>query len=123
MSGALVPILAAVIAALAVYIEASRRLSGKINTSEAKSLWDESASIRKDYADRLAKSEERMAHQDERIGKLEERNNELARENLELKARNNELQARCDDLLRQLETFQSENESLKRTIRRFLPDE
>lgn len=111
-------VIAAALAALGSYIAASRRLSGKIATSEADSLWKESASIREDYRSRIAEAERRQAHLEERLAKVEERNIELGQENVELRASNAEKSLvieRCQSRLAQLER---ENQTLKVTIRR-----
>lgn len=50
----------ALLGPLGAYIVAARRLSGKIGTSEASDLWAESASIRRDYAQRLEIANERI---------------------------------------------------------------
>lgn len=115
-------VVAAFAGALGAYVAAARRLSGKVATSEAASLWEESASIRADYRERLVEAEKRMAHQEERIGKLEERKNELERENLDLIRRGNECIDRCDAQDRRIEELLHENASLKNTIRKVIPD-
>lgn len=61
---------AALIGALASYIVAARRFSGKIETTEAKELWAESRAIRK-------WSQERIESLNDLVGRLEKRNSEL----------------------------------------------
>ena len=82
-----VPLLAAALAALGAYLTASRRLSGKIGTSEAEELWKESAAIRQDYREQLTAGDRRAARLEERVATLEQRNNDLARENFECERR------------------------------------
>jgi len=98
-------LIAAAISAISVvlgpiiaYVAASRRLSGKIQTSEAKDLWRESASIRDDYRARL---KEALFH----IGQLEKSNSELRSELNDMKLRmsdviieNNQLRRKISDL-------------------------
>lgn len=96
MSAAALPldltaIIAASVAAFGAYIAASRRLSGKINTSEAQSLWQESASIREDYRARIAYAEQRTLRLEERVAQLERANNELALHNSTLVSTNADL--------------------------------
>lgn len=122
MTPTLAAIIGPVLAALVAYIAAARRLSGKIATSEADSLWKESADMRLDYRERIAESEKRQAHLEDRIGKLEERNTELARENLQLQRDNYELERKCEKLADRVAELETENQSLKNTIRRALPD-
>lgn len=47
-------VLTALVSALGAYILAARRMSGRIETSAAKELWDESAAMRVDYRDQIA---------------------------------------------------------------------
>lgn len=110
-SGLLIALTAAVIGPLATFYMATRQLSGRINTSEAASLWQESASIREDYRQRIAEAEKRQAHLEERVAKLETANNTLQAENLELARKNFELDAQIQALIK-------DNEGLtKRLIR------
>lgn len=122
MNEPIILILVAVIPALGAYLAASRRLSGNIQTSEASSLWAESADIRKDYRDRLAHAEERLASAEARIARAESENTDLRRENTELKGRNADLARACERLRARIEEVERENQSLKNTIRRALPD-
>lgn len=79
---------AALVGALASYIVAARRFSGKIETTEAKELWSESRAIRK-------WSQERITTLNDLVSRLE--------------ARNAELESRVDHL-------EDENETLHREI-------
>lgn len=56
----LAAIAAPLIAALAAYLLAARKMSGKVTTSEASQLWAESDKIRQDYRSRIAQLEERI---------------------------------------------------------------
>jgi hypothetical protein len=102
------PLIAAVIAAtvgpLLAYIAATRKLSGKIATSEAADLWAESGKIREDYRNRLGHADLRAAALEERVARLEHRNSELARENF--------------DQARRIDTLERENAALKAQIAR-----
>jgi predicted RNase H-like nuclease (RuvC/YqgF family) len=83
----IVAVLAIVVAPLVGYIGATRKLSGKIATSEAGSLWEESRAIREDYARRLAECDARIQRLEARVRELETDNSALLRENFELTAR------------------------------------
>lgn len=76
--------LAAVAGSLGAYLAATRKLSGKIGTSDADKLWDASEQMRSEYRERLTASERRTAEVEGRVAELEKQNNELARENMEL---------------------------------------
>lgn len=115
----LIPLLVAAIGVLGTYIGVSRRLSGKINTSEADSLWKESASIREGLNKRLAELESRVA-------KLEGINTALREENLILKADKIHLEATIESLRTRCEAIEHERDLLRRTLRRVTeiePDE
>lgn len=89
---ALAAVAGAIVAALGAYVAAARRLSGKVSTSEAGELWQESAAIRQDYRDRLHSADDRQARLEERVAKLEQRNSELAAEVVQLMREALELQ-------------------------------
>lgn len=78
---------AILIGPIGAFIVATRRLSGKIATSDAGELWSESASIREDYRQRLEKADARQAVLEARVAQLEDANNKLFRENIELRQR------------------------------------
>lgn len=68
----IVPILVAAVAALGAYVAAARKLSGKINTSEASQLWEESRAIRDDYREQLKVANGVIQDLRDRIKRLEE---------------------------------------------------
>lgn len=88
----LVALAAVVVAPLVGYVTATRKLSGKIATSEAGQLWEESKAIRDDYRDRLVLTDTRTAALEARVAALEKLNNELMRENADLRERVSSLQ-------------------------------
>jgi predicted RNase H-like nuclease (RuvC/YqgF family) len=96
-------IVVALVGAIATYVAAARKLSGKIATSEAASLWEESRAIRDDYRQRLEKLENRVLE-------LEKKNYELAAENVRLLRQALETQTLLAEL-------RAENERLKTTIK------
>lgn len=83
------PVVIALVAALAMpvvaYFVAARRLSGRINTSDASSLWQESANLRQEYKEEIRLLRRELASCEERVGNVEERNRSLSRENVELR--------------------------------------
>lgn len=98
----IVAVAAVLVAPLVGYLTASRRLSGKIGTSDATQLWDASESMRKEYRDDLAAANKRLAALEGRLATVEADNHELANENLLLK--------------RQVDLLKYENGELKRKI-------
>jgi energy-converting hydrogenase Eha subunit C len=75
---------AAIVAALASYIVAARRFSGKIETTEAKELWAESRAIREWSQERIKVLNDLVARLEERNAELEARVDHLEEENLAL---------------------------------------
>lgn len=67
------------------YLAAVRRLSGKINTSDANQLWAESKSIREDYREQIRRANEHIAVLEQRLDICDERNKKLVDENRELR--------------------------------------
>lgn len=120
---ALAALVVGIIAAAGTYFAASRRLSGKIATSEASSLWEESAAIRTEYREQINADRERIAKLEERVAKAEEANNAARRENVQLLAKVHALEAERDELRDRVEVLENENEALKRTIRRMAADD
>lgn len=76
---------AALIGALASYIVAARRFSGKIETTEAKDLWEESRAIRKWSQERIETLNELVLRLERRNKELEDRVDHLENENAALK--------------------------------------
>jgi chromosome segregation ATPase len=97
VSVTLLAIVGAVIAPLLTYLVAARKLSGKIATTEASDLWEESRSIREDLTKRneylrdlLDRYEQRLDAAEAKLGELEERNHVLYLENVDLRAKVNQ---------------------------------
>jgi chromosome segregation ATPase len=80
----LIPVAVAIVAPLGAYLLAARRMSGKVQTSDAGELWAESRAIRDDYRNRLLDAADRSRDLEARVAKLENSNNELNRENFAL---------------------------------------
>ncbi len=96
----LIPFVVALVAPIGAYLLAARRMSGKIETSEASPLWEESRAMREDYRQRLDSASTRQRDLEARMAQLEHQNYELLVENAKLKEqvakleRVTELQAR-----------------------------
>lgn len=86
-------ILAAVFAALASYLAAARKLSGKINTSDATELWNESRSIREWSSERIGVLTSQVSELEHRIEVVEGYNLALVGEKQRLLVRIEELMA------------------------------
>lgn len=74
-------ILGAVVAPVLGYLAAARKLSGRIATSEAASLWAESSAIRADYREQLMNANARIATIEVRLKEMEEHNGSLNSQN------------------------------------------
>lgn len=103
-------IVVAMIAAGGSYLVALRRLSGKIATSEAAELWQESKAIREDYRERLASLEARVAQ-------LEQQNNELVAANLKLRENKNKLESTVASLLARAKSLEEKNARLRAELK------
>jgi predicted RNase H-like nuclease (RuvC/YqgF family) len=77
--------LVALVGPLVTYLVAAKRLSGKIGSSEAEQLWEESSSIRREYAARIEQLTKTVRDCQRRMAKLERRNDALEKENADLK--------------------------------------
>jgi peptidoglycan hydrolase CwlO-like protein len=112
----IIPIVVAVIAPAVSYILAARRMSGKIATSSAADLWEESQSIRNDYREQLASAFGRVRDLETRMAKLEGQNNDLRHENFTLTAKVAGLEALIAKLQETITEQQSTIVELKDTI-------
>jgi predicted RNase H-like nuclease (RuvC/YqgF family) len=66
-----IAVVAAVVGPLLTYLAAARRLSGRIATSEAASLWAESAAMRQDYLARITQLNATVERCQARVQELE----------------------------------------------------
>jgi len=66
-----VPLAVALIAPVGAYLVAARKMSGRIASSEASQLWDESRSIRDDYRGRLQEANARIAELEGQVAVLQ----------------------------------------------------
>lgn len=114
----LVALAAAVTGPLVAYIGANRKLSGKIGTSEASSLWEESRSIREDLHAQLQKATDRILDLERRVSNAEAQNNTLIRENYALTAKNNAYEATIAELNIRLDLLEKENARLTAEVDR-----
>ena len=94
MEGAVIASIAvALIAPVGAYLLAARKMSGKIGTSDAGQLWQESKAIREDYRSQLLQSNERALSLEIRMAKAETANSDLRRENDELRRKIDDLES------------------------------
>lgn len=93
-----VPLAVAIIGPLFAYIRLSRRMSGKISTTEASRLWEASEKMRNDLGGQVAIERERRMELEGRVQNLERVNTEIVAENYELKSK----VAHCEGLLERL---------------------
>jgi len=109
----LFPGLAAIVTALAAsgatYLAVRRAKSGRINSSEADVLWEESTAIRRELREQVQQLQHEIAQSNARIGELRTENAELKRELLTLRAEN-------ADLLVQVDQLKSENVDLRSRV-------
>jgi len=105
--------------AITAYV-AVRRASGRVGTSEAADLWEESRSIRQDYASRIkelnetvSRCEERLETQAARIDDLEQKNEKLYLENGNLRRMIEEHERTIAELRTQLHDVSEENKRLR----------
>lgn len=80
----LLAIAAIIVAPLGAYLVAARQFSGKIETSDASELWEESRSIRDWSQLRMKELNETCARLENRVRDLEEGNDSLLLENAHL---------------------------------------
>lgn len=76
----LIPLFATVVAALVGYLAAARQFSGKIESSEAESLWNESRSIREYLNDQVRLLNQRIAALEDQLRACHDHITELERE-------------------------------------------
>lgn len=110
------------ITALGAFIVGNRRLSGRIASSEASSLWTESASIRTYLAEQLEADRKRITDLEARVATAEAGNIALARENLELIRKLTAAEGTIGALRDEVADLRRENDALRNTIRKWASD-
>jgi len=93
----LAALLAAVVGPILSFLIAARRFSGKIETTEASDLWEESRAIRDWSMQRINALQGVVARLEARLEALELERDQLHREVNTLRAENIELRARLDN--------------------------
>lgn len=78
-----ITLIAALAGPIVAYLVAARQFSGKIETSNAKELWEESRSIREWSQERVKELRAEVARCERRIGALERENQDLKQELVE----------------------------------------
>ena len=119
----LVAIIAALAAPLFAYLAAARKLSGKIQTSEAASLWAEAGNLRKEYRDEVDRLRKELEECLDRIAAVEDINRKLRIENggmtrtiKDQKLRIEELEASVAILTGDNRRLKLENDDLKARV-------
>jgi predicted RNase H-like nuclease (RuvC/YqgF family) len=80
----IIAVIAAVSAPIGAYLVAARQFSGKVQTSDAAKLWEESRAIRDWATNRMKDLSAHVDKLEERVRELEEHNGSLTVENLRL---------------------------------------
>lgn len=112
----LVTVLVAVVGPLFAYLAAARKLSGKIQTSEASSLWQEASNLRSEYRDELKGVREQLSECLTRIKNIEELNSKLKVENGGLNKTVKEQAREIENLKAVVFVLEEENKALKRRV-------
>lgn len=106
-------LLAIFIGPLVTYLVAKRKLSGKINTSEASSLWDEAGKLRAEYKEEVAALRVALRECEARVAHVEDRNRIAALENESLRKRIELNEETIAALRKQVAVLSAENEALR----------
>lgn len=114
--GILVPLVVALVAPLFAYLAAARRLSGRIQHSEATSLWEEASKLRSEYKDELGRLRREIEGCYDRIGEIETVNGRLREENGTLRRLVLEHEQTINDLTAALDVLRTENHMLKARV-------
>lgn len=109
----LIPLAIALIGFAGTYIATTRKLSGKVSTSTAAELWDESKNIRDDYRSRITELNDILGRCEARIEALEKRNEQLYLENGRLARMLEEHEQTISELRQQVHRLAGENDVLK----------
>lgn len=112
----LIGLIAAGVTALGGWLAVSRRMSGKIRTTDATKLWDAAEQLRKEIGAQLTAANARVVEVEARMASVERSNNDLARENGDLKALVREYEATIDGLRTRLDELETVNGDLRRQL-------
>ena len=88
---------------LFAYLSTKRTTSGRIDTTEAAKLWDESNLMRKELRDEVVAMREKVGNQDGKLELLAQQNESLRVKNEDCLQREARLITRLDDLERSVE--------------------
>jgi len=110
--------LAAVAGSVGAYLVASKKMSGKIGTSDASELWAASQALRNDYRDQLGKMADRQRDLEGRVATLEGENTTLSRGNYERDQKIASLEATIADLRKTITSLESTIRSQKEELDR-----
>lgn len=111
----------ALVAALGSFLAVARRLSGKIATSEATSLWEESSKLRQEYKDEIRQLRGDLHDCVLRVGHLEEKNRSLSRENADLRRTIEEHEETIRTLRAEVARLTADNVEMRTQLGKELP--
>lgn len=111
-----VSLLVAGIGGFIAFVHTGKRLSGKIDTSEASHLWEESSKLREEYRSRLVDTDVRQAKLEERVAGLEAANNLLVRANMQYEHAAQKHDDIVEDLRTRFERCEMSNKELKEQV-------
>ncbi len=113
------PVLAAIVtaagASVVTYLTMRRAKSGRINSSEADILWEESTAIRRELRDQVGQLENHIGRNEAEISHLRVENADLKHEVLKLRSEN-------AGLTLQIEGLKAENVDLRRKQESLTPE-
>lgn len=112
-AAAIIALVAAFTTPLLGYLVATRRLSGRIATSEATDLWKEASKMREDYLKRIDQLTMLVQTCQARIEELERRNDQLHRENSDLRETVEAHELTISELRKLVHDISEENKVLK----------
>lgn len=105
----IVSLITAAVGSLGAYLVAARRFGGKINTSEAASLWTEAGNLRKEYKKEIDQLRSALEAVTLRLADMEKRNGDLYLENGNLRRMVEEHEKTITDL-------REDNQRLRRRV-------
>lgn len=108
---------AAILGPLVSFLVAAKRFSGRIDSTEASKLWDESAAMREALQGQLDSALKRVTRLEERAARAESDNNSLQARNIALDRQALEYQRTIDEQRRQIDQLQREVHDLQTLVK------
>lgn len=110
-------LVAGVVGPLLGYLAASHKLSGKIDSSEASSLWEESARMRAALREQNETLQARIVKLEERAASQESANNALQARNIALDRQALDYQRTIDEQRREIDTLKQQVHDLQDLVK------